>query len=88
MESDWRVFSLSQQDLFTNAVDFLKLEKIEYTGIKGKILSAQTFQLFEEFNELYKEFQEVTYDCLDPQDEVCQATWSICDLHHWITNYY
>jgi len=57
--------------LFTNAADFLRLEKIEYSGLKGKILSAQTFQIFAEFNELYKGFQEVTYDCLDPQDAVC-----------------
>jgi len=59
------------QDLFSNAVEFLKLEKIDYSGIKGKILSAQTYEIFEEFMELYKGFQEVTYDCLDPQDEVC-----------------
>ena len=43
---------------------------MEFGGIKGKVLSAQTVQIFEEFNELYKVFTEVSYDCLDPQDDV------------------
>jgi len=56
--------------MFQNAVEFLKLEKVEYAGIKGKMLSAQTVAIYEEFNEMYKSFQEVTYDSLDPQDTV------------------
>jgi len=56
--------------MFQNAVEFLKLEKVEYSGIKGRMLSAQTVAIFEEFNEMYKTFQEVTYDPLDPQDTV------------------
>ena len=56
--------------MFLNAVEFLKLEKVEYAGIKGKMLSSQTVAIFEEFNEMYKTFQEITYDPLDPQDTV------------------
>jgi len=48
----------------------MKLEKVEYAGIKGRMLSAQTVAIYEEFNEMYKTFQEVTYDPLDPQDTV------------------
>jgi dynein heavy chain len=51
-------------------MEFMKLEKIEFGGIKGKILSSQTLQIFTEFNDLYKIFQEKSYDCLDPQDTV------------------
>jgi len=51
-------------------MEFMKLEKIEFGGIKGKILSSQTLQIFDEFNALYKIFQEKSYDCLDPQDTV------------------
>jgi len=58
------------QDMFQNAVEFLKLEKVEYAGIKGRKLSAQTVAIYEEFNDMYKAFQEVTYDPLDPQDTV------------------
>ena len=52
------------------AMEFMKLEKIEFGGIKGKMLSAQVVQIFEEFNELYKVFTERSYDSLDPLDEV------------------
>ena len=51
-------------------LEFLKLEKIEFGGIKGKMLSTQTVQIFDEFNELYKVFTERSYDALDPQDMV------------------
>lgn len=52
------------------ALEFLKLEKVEFGGIKGKVLSAQVLQMFEEFNEEYKIFTERTYDCLDPNSDV------------------
>ena len=55
-------------------MEFIKLEKVEYGGIKGKVLSTQTIQIFEEFNELYKVFTERTYDALDPSDKV-RSTW-------------
>ena len=55
------------------AMEFMKLEKIEFGGIKGKMLSAQVVQIFEEFNELYKVFTERSYDSLDPLDEVNTA---------------
>ena len=51
-------------------MEFLKLEKIEFGGIKGKMLSEQTVQIFEEFNDLYKMFAESNYDCLDLKDDV------------------
>lgn len=51
-------------------MEFMKLEKIEFGGIKGKMLSSQVVQIFEEFNELYKVFTERSYDSLDPLDEV------------------
>ncbi|CAH1795230.1 unnamed protein product [Owenia fusiformis] len=57
------------RDLFETAIEFMKLEKVELGGIKGKMLSSQVVQIFDEFNELYKVFTEVTYDCLDNDDE-------------------
>ena len=47
------------------ALEFMKLEKIEFGGIKGKVLSSEVMHIFEEFNEVYKVFSERTYDCLD-----------------------
>ena len=58
------------QELFETSTEFLKLEKIEFGGMKGKVLSVQTVQIFEEFSELYKVFIEFSGDPLDPLDTV------------------
>ena len=58
------------QELFDIAADFLKLEKVEYGGVKGKSFSTQTEEMFAEFNELYKIFSDSTYDPLDLEDDV------------------
>ena len=52
------------------AVEFMKLEKIEFGGHKGKMLSTQVINIFDEFNDHYKVFNERSYDALDPLDEV------------------
>lgn len=52
------------------ALEFLKLEKIELGGIKGKLLSQQVVKLFEEFNEVYGTFTTRSYDPLDPGNPV------------------
>jgi dynein heavy chain len=59
------------QELMETALEFMKLEKIEIGGIKGKVLSQQVVQIFDEFNEEYKVFTERTYDSLDPNGQVC-----------------
>ena len=48
----------------------MKLEKIELGGIKGKVLSQQVVDIFEQFQAQYKVFTEATYDCLNPNDPV------------------
>ncbi|OXB81205.1 UNVERIFIED_CONTAM: hypothetical protein H355_005135 [Colinus virginianus] len=53
------------EDLLANALDLMKLEKIEFSGFKGKALSQQVLDMYEEFQEAYKVFAERTYDCLD-----------------------
>lgn len=50
----------------------LKLEKLEFGGIKGKALSDQVVALFEEFDALYRTFLDVKYDILDPKAYVIQ----------------
>ena len=67
------------------ALEFMKLEKVEFGGIKGKMLSSQVVQVFEEFQELYNLFTERTYDSLDPQDPLFMEDFeefngSIADL--------
>ncbi|KAM6050968.1 dynein axonemal heavy chain 9-like [Chlamydotis macqueenii] len=53
------------EGLLTTALDLMKLEKIEFSGIKGKALGQQVLDMYEEFQEAYKVFAERTYDCLD-----------------------
>ncbi|KFQ91060.1 Dynein heavy chain 9, axonemal, partial [Nipponia nippon] len=53
------------EDLLATALDLMKLEKIEFSGIKGKALGQQVLLMYEEFQEAYKVFAERTYDCLE-----------------------
>ncbi|XP_075466168.1 dynein axonemal heavy chain 11-like [Ascaphus truei] len=53
------------EELFTAAIDFLKLEKVEIGGFKGKILSEEIHTMSEESNESWRIFQESKYNPLD-----------------------
>uniref|UniRef100_A0A8D1MAE7 AAA+ ATPase domain-containing protein n=1 Tax=Sus scrofa TaxID=9823 RepID=A0A8D1MAE7_PIG len=57
------------QDLLETALDFHKLGKLEFSGIRGNALSQQAQQMYSEFQELYRVFSESSYNCLDPQSE-------------------
>ncbi len=52
------------------AVDFLKLEKLEIGGVRGRALSQQVQLLHQEFVETYRIFTEKPYDCLDLNNKV------------------
>ncbi|XP_066468990.1 dynein axonemal heavy chain 9 [Tiliqua scincoides] len=52
-------------DLLMTALDIEKLEKLEFSGIRGKTFSQQVLSMYEEFQETYKVFSDRTYDCLD-----------------------
>lgn len=53
------------EDLFSTAMEFCKLEKVEIGGVKGKMLSHQVVEIFEEFMEYFAVFGNRTYDGLD-----------------------
>ncbi|XP_044152524.1 dynein axonemal heavy chain 9 [Bufo gargarizans] len=57
------------EDLLLTALDMMKLEKIEFGGIKGKVLSRTVADLYQEFQDTYKVFSERTYDCLDMENK-------------------
>ena len=56
------------KQFFDTAQQFLKLEKVEIGGIRGKALTTSINKVHEEFNDLYSVFAMRTYDSLDPQD--------------------
>ena len=57
------------KDFFLTAQQFLKLEKVEIGGIRGKALTTSIKKVSDEFKDLYGVFTIRTYDSLDPQDQ-------------------
>ncbi|XP_070417196.1 dynein axonemal heavy chain 9 isoform X3 [Equus przewalskii] len=55
------------EDLLKTTLDFHKLGKLEFSGIRGNALSQQAQQMYHEFQEMYRVFLESSCDCLDPQ---------------------
>lgn len=51
-------------------MDFLRLEKVEIGGVKGKALSTRAMKIFEEFKDEFEKFSNKKYDPLDPKSEV------------------
>lgn len=72
---------LTLKDLLTTALDLMKLEKIEFSGIKGKTLGQQVLDMYEEFQEAYKVFAEQTYDCLELTNTVGGTSLQECQQH-------
>ena len=56
------------QWFFYTVIEFLKLEKIEIGGLKGRTLSGRITQVSLEFNQCFSVFASKTYDVLDPDD--------------------
>lgn len=50
------------QDYFKINLEFLKLEKIQFGGSKGKCLVEMVAQIYAEFTELIKIFTSSSYD--------------------------
>ncbi|XP_070581054.1 dynein beta chain, ciliary-like isoform X2 [Ptychodera flava] len=65
------------EQLFETTIEFLKLEKTEMGGMKGRMLSAQVVQIFEEFQEYVKVFGERSYDALDPNTQEFMEDYEI-----------
>ena len=51
-------------------IEFLRLEKIEFGGVKGHVLSDLVVRMFEEFTELSNTFQSRSDDPLDINNSV------------------
>uniref|UniRef100_A0A8C4ZK88 Uncharacterized protein n=1 Tax=Gadus morhua TaxID=8049 RepID=A0A8C4ZK88_GADMO len=61
------------EDILLTAMDLLKLEKVEFGGVRGKGLSQQVQCLHLEFLETYKTLTEKPYDCLDLNNKEFEA---------------
>lgn len=49
-------------------IEFLKLEKVEIGGLKGRQLSSKITTIFTDFNQHFSSFAAKQYDVLDPDD--------------------
>ncbi|XP_063817028.1 dynein axonemal heavy chain 9 isoform X3 [Pseudophryne corroboree] len=61
------------EDLLVTALDMMKLDKIEFGGIKGKVLTQTVAEMYQEFQDTYKVFSERTYNCLDVGNKEFEA---------------
>ncbi|XP_037074053.1 dynein beta chain, ciliary-like [Pollicipes pollicipes] len=69
------------KEFFESSLEFLKLEKVEIGGIRGKALSSEVLVVFNQFNEYYAHFAGQTYDSLDPDDESFVADYETFTGH-------
>lgn len=58
------------QELFASALDFLKLERVELGGSRGKILSEMVYGMNDEFLDSWRTLRESKYDPLDYDNKV------------------
>ncbi|ESO12478.1 hypothetical protein HELRODRAFT_155577 [Helobdella robusta] len=56
-------------EVFSLQLEFMKLEKIEFSGHKGGSLGNARKRIYEEFKESFKEFVDLQCDILDPSDQ-------------------
>uniref|UniRef100_A0A2I3HRY0 Dynein axonemal heavy chain 9 n=1 Tax=Nomascus leucogenys TaxID=61853 RepID=A0A2I3HRY0_NOMLE len=73
------------EGLLKTALDFHKLGKVEFSGIRGNALSQQVQQMHEEFQEMYRRFSGSSSDCLylqstDFENDVSEFNQKVEDL--------
>lgn len=56
------------QWFFSTVIEFLKLEKVEIGGLRGRQLSMKITTIYTDFNQHFSSFAAKTYDVLDPDD--------------------
>ncbi|KAM7360514.1 dynein heavy chain at 93AB isoform 2-T2 [Cochliomyia hominivorax] len=56
------------QWFFFTVIEFLKLEKVEIGGLRGRQLSTRITAVYIEFNQYFTAFASKSYDVLDPDD--------------------
>ncbi|XP_022909837.1 dynein beta chain, ciliary-like [Onthophagus taurus] len=56
------------RDILETTIEFLKLEKVEIGGLKGRSLSSKVIEVLEDFNLAFKVFPNIQYDILLPED--------------------
>ncbi|OWR50188.1 Dynein beta chain ciliary [Danaus plexippus plexippus] len=56
------------ENILESTVEIFKLEKVEFSGLRGKILSTECMKVLEEYTFIYQNLGNITYDPADPED--------------------
>ncbi|XP_047352693.1 dynein beta chain, ciliary-like [Vespa velutina] len=64
------------QAFFEIVQEYLKLERIEIAGLKGNILYRMIYEIHENFVKMYRQFADVQYSILTPEDVGFNNDWS------------
>ncbi|XP_039757462.1 dynein beta chain, ciliary-like [Pararge aegeria] len=56
------------EDIVAATVEVLKLEKVEFSGLRGKTLSTECLKVLEEYTIIYQQLGNIVYDPADPED--------------------
>lgn len=62
---------------FSTVIEFLKLEKVEIGGLKGRQLSGKITTIYTDFNQYFASFAAKTYDVLDPDDSTFNQDFAL-----------
>nr|XP_049704637.1 dynein beta chain, ciliary-like [Helicoverpa armigera] len=57
------------ENILEATVEIMKLEKVEFCGLRGKILSTECMKVLEDYSVKYSNLGNITYDPADPEDE-------------------
>ncbi|XP_052121253.1 dynein beta chain, ciliary-like isoform X2 [Frankliniella occidentalis] len=71
------------QWFFDTVLEFLKLEKLELGGLKGRVLSTKITAVSQEFNEHFTMFASKSYDVLDPEDTTFLQDYNVFQNRIW-----
>ncbi|XP_037301353.1 LOW QUALITY PROTEIN: dynein beta chain, ciliary-like, partial [Manduca sexta] len=58
------------ENILEATVEIMKLEKVEFCGLRGKILSTECIKVLEEYTLIYQNLGNITYDPADPESEI------------------
>ena len=58
------------QEYFQIVIEFLKLEKVEFGGLRGRGLSEKVQEMFTDFSDMVNQLSTKSYDPLDPFNKV------------------
>ncbi|XP_013170954.1 PREDICTED: dynein beta chain, ciliary-like [Papilio xuthus] len=56
------------EEILEATVEIFKLEKVEFCGLRGKILSSECMEVLDQYTIKYQSLGNITYDPADPED--------------------